>query len=245
MVTGAPESPLWGCCAPGGPPPTPLPIRSRCSTPRWPSCPNRCGARVLVRGDSGSGVQPLLWHVHRPGVGLLGGFLGRQPVQDALAALPKQAWRAALRSRRPPPRRRPSRRADPVDAGHLDRVAARDAHHRPPRTSPSRRPVAHHRRRRLAHHRVRHQHRRGPHRRSGGAPPAACPRRRPHPWTQGHRDDQPALAGVRQEPDLARISLSGLRIAHLDPTAGLPRPARPNLGTQTPATAVAGRGRAA
>ncbi len=122
--------------------------------------PEPLRSRVLVRGDSGSGVQPLLWHVHDLGLAYSVGFSARQPVQDALAALPKQAWRAALRSRRPAPRRRPSRRADSVDAAHLDRVAARDAHHRPPRTSPSWRPVAHHRRRRLAHHRVRHQHRR-------------------------------------------------------------------------------------
>src|SRR6185312_14087081 len=77
MVTGAPESPLWGCCAPGGPPPTPL------------------RSRVLVRGDSGSGVQPLLRHVHDLGLAYSVGFSARQPVQDALAALPKQAWRAA------------------------------------------------------------------------------------------------------------------------------------------------------
>ena len=95
MVTGAPESPLWGCCAPGGPPPTPLPIRSRCSTPRWPQLPEPLRSRVLVRGDSGSGVQPLLWHVHDLGLAYSVGFSARQPVQDALAALPKQAWRAA------------------------------------------------------------------------------------------------------------------------------------------------------
>jgi hypothetical protein len=50
---------------------------------------------VLVRGDSGSGVQPLLWHVHDLGLAYSVGFSARQPVQDALAALPKQAWRAA------------------------------------------------------------------------------------------------------------------------------------------------------
>lgn len=51
--------------------------------------------RVLVRGDSGSGVQALLWHVHALGLAYSVGFSARQPVQDALAALPKQAWRAA------------------------------------------------------------------------------------------------------------------------------------------------------
>jgi len=52
--------------------------------------------RVLVRGDSGAGVQPLLWHITNLGLTYSVGFSARQPVQDALAALPKQAWRAAL-----------------------------------------------------------------------------------------------------------------------------------------------------
>jgi Transposase DDE domain group 1 len=58
--------------------------------------PEPLRSRVLVRGDSGSGVQPLLWHVHDLGLAYSVGFSARQPVQDALAALPKQAWRAAL-----------------------------------------------------------------------------------------------------------------------------------------------------
>ena len=57
--------------------------------------PEPLRSRVLVRGDSGSGVQPLLWHVHDLGLAYSVGFSARQPVQDALAALPKQAWRAA------------------------------------------------------------------------------------------------------------------------------------------------------
>ena len=52
--------------------------------------------RVLVRGDAGAGVQPLLWHIHHLELGYSVGFSARQPVQDASAALPKQAWRAAL-----------------------------------------------------------------------------------------------------------------------------------------------------
>lgn len=51
--------------------------------------------RVLVRGDSGSGVQPLLWHITNLGLTYSVGFSARQPVQDALAALPRQTWRAA------------------------------------------------------------------------------------------------------------------------------------------------------
>src|SRR6185436_17136108 len=123
------------------------------------------GARRLRVGRAAVAVaRPRL------GVGLLGGFLGPPTRAGRVGGVAQASLAGRARSRRPAPRRRPSRRADSVDAAHLDRVAARDAHHRPPRTSPSWRPVAHHRRRRLAHHRVRHQYRRGPHRRSGGAP---------------------------------------------------------------------------
>lgn len=58
--------------------------------------PDQLRCRVLVRGDSGSGVQPLLWHIHQLGLAYSVGVSARQPVQDALDALPKQAWRAAL-----------------------------------------------------------------------------------------------------------------------------------------------------
>jgi Transposase DDE domain group 1 len=58
--------------------------------------PEQVRSRVLVRGDAGSGVQPLLWHVTNLGLAYSVGVSARQPVQDALAALPKQAWRAAL-----------------------------------------------------------------------------------------------------------------------------------------------------
>jgi hypothetical protein len=57
--------------------------------------PDAVRARVLVRGDSGAGVQPLLWHITNLGLAYSVGFSARQPVQDALAALPKQAWRTA------------------------------------------------------------------------------------------------------------------------------------------------------
>ena len=195
--------------------------------------PEQLRARVLVRGDSGSGVQPLLWHVHDLGLAYSVGCLGPPTRPGRVGGAAQAGLARRPGSRRPPPCGRPSRRADPVDAGHLHGLAARDAHHRPPRTSPPRRPAAHHRPRRLAHHRIRHQHHRRAAGRPGGPPPAARPRRRPHPWAQGHRPDQPALAGVRQEPGLARISLPGLRTAHLDPTAGLatnspPEPGNPN-----------------
>jgi hypothetical protein len=56
--------------------------------------------------------------------------------------------------------RRPGRRAHPVAAGHLQGLAARDAGHRPPGTSPPRCPAADHRPR-GANHGLRHQHRGG------------------------------------------------------------------------------------
>jgi hypothetical protein len=65
--------------------------------------PEALRARVLVRGDSGAGVQPLLWHIHDLGLAYSVGVSARQPIQDALAALPKQAWAGRPGSRRPPP----------------------------------------------------------------------------------------------------------------------------------------------
>ena len=53
-------------------------------------------ARVLVRGDSGAGVHAFVWHLHDLGVQYSVGLYAHQPIVDALAALPRQAWRAAL-----------------------------------------------------------------------------------------------------------------------------------------------------
>lgn len=58
--------------------------------------PEHLRSRVLVRGDTGSGVQAFVWHVHDLGLEYSVGVYGRQPVLDALEALPKQAWRRAL-----------------------------------------------------------------------------------------------------------------------------------------------------
>ena len=52
--------------------------------------------RVLVRGDSGSGVQAFVHHVDDLGLQYSVGVYGRQPVLDALEALPPQAWKKAL-----------------------------------------------------------------------------------------------------------------------------------------------------
>ena len=53
-------------------------------------------ANVLVRGDTGSGVQAFVHHIHRLGLDYSVGVYGRQPILDALAVLPRQAWKKAL-----------------------------------------------------------------------------------------------------------------------------------------------------
>jgi len=58
--------------------------------------PEHLRSRVLVRGDTGSGVQGFVWHIHRLGLEYSVGVYGRQPVRDALEVLPKQAWKKAL-----------------------------------------------------------------------------------------------------------------------------------------------------
>ena len=58
--------------------------------------PEEIRSRVLVRGDTGSGVRAFVHHVHDLGLEYSVGVYGRQPVLDALEALPKQAWRRAL-----------------------------------------------------------------------------------------------------------------------------------------------------
>lgn len=58
--------------------------------------PEPVRSRVLVRGDTGSGVQGFVWHIHNLGLEYSVGVYGRQPVLDALAVLPKQAWKKAL-----------------------------------------------------------------------------------------------------------------------------------------------------
>jgi len=58
--------------------------------------PEQVRDRVLVRGDTGSGVQGLLHHLTNLGVQYSVRVYGRQPVLDALAAVPRCAWRAAI-----------------------------------------------------------------------------------------------------------------------------------------------------
>ena len=92
---GGTGEPLAGMLRPGRPTPTTPPTRSRYSMLRWPSCPNRHGPGAGARRHRvGSEGVPLAHPT--PGLALLGRYLCRQPVLDALAALPAQAWRAAL-----------------------------------------------------------------------------------------------------------------------------------------------------
>lgn len=58
--------------------------------------PERARKNVLVRGDSGSGVKAFVHHIQDLGLRYSVGINGRQPVLDALAALPQQAWKRAL-----------------------------------------------------------------------------------------------------------------------------------------------------
>jgi Transposase DDE domain group 1 len=53
-------------------------------------------AGVLVRGDSGAGTKGFLGHVSGLGLQYSVGFTASTFVEDALARLPRQAWRAAL-----------------------------------------------------------------------------------------------------------------------------------------------------
>jgi hypothetical protein len=53
-------------------------------------------SRVLVRGDTGSGVQAFVHHVTGLGLQYSVGVYARQPVLDALAATPRCAWRSAV-----------------------------------------------------------------------------------------------------------------------------------------------------
>lgn len=52
--------------------------------------------RVLVRGDTASGVKALLHHVSDLGLAYSVGVPAQQPILDALAALPRCAWRSAV-----------------------------------------------------------------------------------------------------------------------------------------------------
>jgi hypothetical protein len=53
-------------------------------------------ARVLACGDSGAGVHGFVQHLHELGLRYSVGLYAHQPIINALAVLPRQAWRAAI-----------------------------------------------------------------------------------------------------------------------------------------------------
>ena len=57
--------------------------------------PEQQRGRVLVRGDSGAGVHAFVHHIHQLGLQYSVGLYAHQPILDALAVLPRQAWRSA------------------------------------------------------------------------------------------------------------------------------------------------------
>jgi DDE family transposase len=165
--------------------------------------PTQLRSQVLVRGDTGSGVHGFVWHVHNLGLEYSVGIYARQPVLDALAALPKQAWRAALDADGFPREGAQVAELTPWLPTTFTgwppgmRIIARREH---PHPGAQLRITDHEGRRitifatntrgaQLAQLELRHRLR--------------ARRRGPYPRTQRHRDDQPALAGVRQKPDLA------------------------------------------
>ena len=52
--------------------------------------PEQLRSRVLVRGDTGSGVHGFVWHAHNLGLQYSVGIYGRQPIQDASPTTPSR-----------------------------------------------------------------------------------------------------------------------------------------------------------
>ena len=125
----------------------------RCSTPRSPSSPRRSAAGCWSAAIPAPARTRSLEHVAALGLEYSVGVYARSQSLDALAALPPQRLAGRRRRRRRPARGRAGRRAHPLPAcRHRNRLAGRDADHRPPGTPAPRRAAAHHRRRRLADH---------------------------------------------------------------------------------------------
>jgi hypothetical protein len=166
----------------------------------------RC--RVLVRGDSGAGVHQFPWHLHELGSHYSVGLYAHQPIVNALAVLPRQAWRAAIepdgqpregaqvaeltrylrpsRSPWPPGMRVIARRERPHPGAQL-RLTDADGW----RITLFATNVTGGR---IAEHELLHRQR----------------ARGPHPLHQGPRPAQPAAARLHRQPDLARV----LALAH-------------------------------
>ena len=205
--------------------------------------PEAVRPRVLVRGDTGSGVKDFLWHIHHLGLSYSVGVYGRQPVLDALAALPRQAWRQALDA--------DGRPRDGAQVAELTRwlpasfvgwppgmrvIARRER----PHPGAQLRITDQHGWRitmfatnttggRIAELEVRHRLR-------------ARAEDRIRTLKDTGLTNLPLQAFGKNEIWL-ELARPGLRTADLDPTAGLARSARPHLGTQTITPAPAERGR--
>jgi hypothetical protein len=110
---------------------------------------------VLVRGDAAAGVQALLHHLAALGLQYSVGVNARQPVADAVAALPRQCWRQAIDADGQP--RDGAQVAEPPLAGQPRRLAGRDSGHRPTGAPAPGCAAAAHRPGRVADHRVRDQ----------------------------------------------------------------------------------------
>ena len=93
--------------------------------------PEQSGRRCWCAATAVRECTGFVWHVHNLGLQYSVGIYGRQPVQDALHALPTQAWRGASIPPGGPGRAPRSPSCDPVAAGHVHRLAARHADHRP------------------------------------------------------------------------------------------------------------------
>ena len=96
-----------GLLRPGNATPTTPPTRSRSSTPRWRSCPNRSGpgcwsAATPARGPGVPLATSTTW-----AWSTRSGCHGRQPVLDALAADARAGLAGRPRRRRSTPRRAP------------------------------------------------------------------------------------------------------------------------------------------
>lgn len=201
--------------------------------------------QVLVRADTGACSKVFLHHITDARLEYSIGFQAQDTVKAAIEAIPEQAWRAAVDSNGEP--RDGAQVAEltswmpaPVTqnrgiTSRAEGLAARDAGHRPPRTSPPRRAAAVDRSQRVADHLLRDQHPRtglDP-AVAGGPTPTTRPLRGPDPEPEGHRPAEPALPRLRQEPSLARGRRTRRRPARLDPNPGLGRVrAGPPLGTQ-------------
>ena len=149
--------------------------------------PEQERGQVLVRADTGACSKLFLEHITDRGLEYSIGFQAQDTVKAAVETIPEQAWRAALdgdgeardgaqvaelTTWMPTPVTQ-----NPVRPPRPEGLAARDAGHRPPRATASRRAAAADRPQRVADHLFCHQHPRSrlDPRGAGGPGPATGP----------------------------------------------------------------------